>query len=82
MFRTAAAAGWTPETRYKTSFYSMLGGDGQTEGWDGQMVRRRRSHPRLFDFEWKRTRATATHETYRAALGMEGLKTRPHTSKT
>ena len=42
MFRTAAAAGWTPETRYKTSFYSMLGGDGQTEGWGGQIVRRGR----------------------------------------
>ena len=35
MFRTAEAAGWTlnllPEARYKTSFYSMLGGVGQTE---------------------------------------------------
>jgi len=34
MFRTAEAAGLTlnllPEARYKTSFYSMSGGDGQT----------------------------------------------------
>jgi len=34
MFCIAEAAGWTlnlpPEARYKTSFYSMLGGVGQT----------------------------------------------------
>ena len=30
MFRTAEAAGWTREARYKTSFYSMLEGAGQT----------------------------------------------------
>ena len=32
---TAAAAGWTPEARYKTSFYSMLGGVGQTLSREG-----------------------------------------------
>jgi hypothetical protein len=36
MFCTAEAAGWTlslpPEARYKTSLYSMLRGDGQSEG--------------------------------------------------
>src|SRR6478609_8833967 len=31
MFRTAEAAGWTPEARYKTSLYSMLGRGGQSE---------------------------------------------------
>ena len=35
MFCTAEAGGWTlnllPEARYKTSFYNMLGGDGQTD---------------------------------------------------
>jgi hypothetical protein len=32
---TAEAAGWTPEARYKTSFYSMLEGVGQTLSEEG-----------------------------------------------
>jgi hypothetical protein len=30
MFRTAEAAGWTPEARYKTSLYNMMAGLGQS----------------------------------------------------
>src|SRR6185295_453424 len=35
MFRTAEAAGWTREARYKTSFYSMLERVGQTLSREG-----------------------------------------------
>ena len=34
-FCTAEVSGWTPEARYKTSFYSMLGGVGQTLSMEG-----------------------------------------------
>jgi hypothetical protein len=42
MFCTAEAASWTlsllPEARYKTSFYNMLGGDGQTLSMAGSVL--------------------------------------------
>jgi hypothetical protein len=34
-FLYAEVSGWTPGTRYKTSFYSMLGGVGQTMSGEG-----------------------------------------------
>ena len=84
MFCTAEAAGWTlsllPEARYKTSFYSMSGGDGQTLSMVGiparfedsklRRVAAKECSPRrkpwvLYRFEVKPRRGERAHQSQR-----------------
>ena len=84
MFRTAEAAGWTlillPEARYKTSFYSMLGGVGQTrkDGADGVA---RAPPPAAFDWDYQHyagAGARATQELPSFARSGRGADPSPH----
>ncbi len=83
MFRTAEAAGWTPEARYKTSLYSMMGRGGQSEeegmvGDAGALARVILVRENQGQRQKPRARVPALHEPCRASLGLDGSETRSH----